>query len=449
MNGFGRICVVLLFSITATIVSAQNDNPGPADVAPHPQESDNTQYLQTEPLPLSGAQEVTLGSTESPNFLFPSLRVFQMLETNPAGPGTPAASATAVYGGVILQRDRRRSQTRLRFGGGETFYPSQSRLNSNYENLSVEQTIAWRRWEFLFASELFHSPRTNFGDLEHYTRPAQLIDETGISQLVIPDQSIFTQQLARLSVSSLGEARYRLGSQTSFTASVGFSELRFLVGGLANVNQFTFLTGINHALNARDTVTLAYGHNVFDLHGITHSIDVDFVEAVYGHQLTGKLLFDMSLGPEVLHDAFGSGRHLFVGGHSSLEYKAAKGDLMLTFLRSITAGSGVLLGAQTNTIELSVSRTLSRNWAGSASLGYARNANLENASGEKSEPLLGGYAGLMIARRLSSGASLFFSYNLQRQNLGGPCLIAGCSPGLRRDQIMGGIDLDLRPIHIR
>jgi len=322
-------------------------------------------------------------------------------------------------------------------------------LNSNYESLSVGQTIGWQRWEFRFASELFHSPRTNFGDLEHFTRPAQLIDETGISQLVIPDQSIFTQQLARLSVSSLGEAQYKLGSQTSFTASAGFSELRFLVGGLTNVNQFTFLTGINHALNARDTVTLAYGRNIFDLHGITHSIDADFVEAAYGHQLTGKLLFDMSLGPQVLHDAFGPGGHLFIGGHSSLEYKAARGDLMLTFLRSITAGSGVLVGAQTNTIELSEALTLSRNWTGSASLGYARNANLENANGQKSKPLLGGYAGLMIARRLSSGASLFFSYNLQRQNLGGPCLMGGCSAGPRRDQIIGGIDLDLHPIHIR
>jgi hypothetical protein len=118
-------------------------------------------------------------------------------------------------------------------------------------------------------------------------------------------------------------------------------------------------------------------------------------------------------------------------------------------LRSITAGSGVLVGAQTNTIELLGTRTLSRKWTGSAQLGYARNAYLQNVNGQKPKPLLGGFAGLTISRTLSSFASVFFSYNLQDQNPGVRCLVASCIAGLHRYQIIGGLDLRLRPIEIR
>jgi hypothetical protein len=442
---------VLLLLFVAPIVRAQDDSPKPAGAGPYP-EGQQPETIQTEPLPLSGAQEITLGSPQSQNLLAPMLRIMQTFDSNPAGATTDSASAasgTNIYGRVVLQRERQRSETRLRFGGGETFYPSLPNLNSNYQNFSIAQIIRLHRWTFLFASELFHSPRTNFGDLEHYTTPAQLIDETGLSQVSLPTQSIFTQQLSRLSISELGEARYRLGSQTSYTASAGFSQLRFLVGGLTNINQFTFLTGINHALTERDTVTLAYGHNVFDLQGISDSIYADFVEASYGHLLTGKLLFDASVGPELFKGAFGSGRRVFIGGHSSLEYKTATGDLAFTFLRSITAGSGVLVGAQTNTIELVGTRTLSRKWTASAQLGYARNAYLQNVNGQKNKPLLGGFAGLTISRTLSSFASLFFGYNLQDQTRGDTCLVASCIAGLHRYQIIGGMDLRLRPIDIR
>lgn len=449
MNRFGRICVLLLLFV-APIVRAQDDSPKPAGRGPYA-DAQQPEISQTEPLPLSGAQEITLGSPQSQNLLAPMLRIMQMLDSNPGGvtDSANAASGTAVYGRIVLQRTRQRSETRLRFGGGETFYPSRPHLDSNYQNFSIAQIIRSHRWMFLFASELFHSPTINFGDLEHYTTPAQLIDETGLSQVTLPTQSIFTQQLSRLNISELGEARYKLGSQTSLTSSVGFSQLRFLVGGLTNINQFTFLTGINHALTARDTVTLAYGHNVFDLQGINDSIHADFVEASYGHLLTGKLLFDVSLGPELFKDAFGSGRRLFIGGHSSLEYKTAAGDLAFTFLRSITAGSGVLVGAQTNTVELLGTRTLSRKWTGSAQLGYARNAYLQSVNGRKTKPLLGGFAGLTVSRTLSSFASVFFSYNLQDQNPGDPCLVASCISGLHRYQIIGGMDLKLSPIKIR
>jgi hypothetical protein len=54
---------------------------------------------------------------------------------------------------------------------------------------------------------------------------------------------------------------------------------------------------------------------------------------------------------------------------------------------------------------------------------------------------------LTISRTLGSLASLFFSYNLQDQNPGNPCL--NCVAGLHRYQVIGGIDLRLRPIAIR
>jgi len=226
----GRICVLLL-SFLPLVVCAQNDNLGPGEVVA-PQASDDGQQVHgspTEPLPLSGAQEITLRDPQDQNLLSPGVRVMQVFDSNPAGvnPNSESpADGAMVYGSLVFQLERKRSETKLRFGGGGTFYPSQSNLNSNYQNLSFAQMITLRRWSFLFASELFHSPKTNFGDLDHYTGPA-LIDETGMSQVVLPNQSVFTQQLSRLSFSNVGEARYRLGSRTSLTASAGYSQLRF------------------------------------------------------------------------------------------------------------------------------------------------------------------------------------------------------------------------------
>jgi hypothetical protein len=446
VNTFGRACVFLLLFVTP-IVRAQDDSPKPAGRGPGP-DMQEPEVSEAEPLPLSGSQKITLGGQQGQNFLAPILRIMEMFDSNPhlGNNSATGASGTVVYGKVILQRERERSETRLRFGGGETFYPSQPQLNWNYENFSLVQIIRLPRWTFLFAGELFHSPTINFGDLEHYTTPAQLIDEGGLSQITLPTQSIFTQQLSQLNVSELGEARYRLDSQTIVTASVGCSQLRFLVGGLTNTDEFIFLTGINRALTTRDTITLAYGHNVFDLQGVGPSIDADFVEGSYGHLLTGKLLFDVSVGPQLFTDALGPGRRLFLGGHSSVEYRAPAGNLAFTFLRSITAGSGVLLGAQTNTIELVGTRTLSRKWTGSAQFGYARNAYLQKVHGQREKALLGGFAGLTISRTLGPLASLFLTYNLQQQDAGNACLT--CATSLHHYQIFGGIDLRLRPIEI-
>ena len=75
MNRFERIGVLLLLFV-APIVRAQDDSPKPAGRGPYP-DVQQPETSQTEPLPLSGAQEITLGSPQSQNLLAPMLRIMR------------------------------------------------------------------------------------------------------------------------------------------------------------------------------------------------------------------------------------------------------------------------------------------------------------------------------------------------------------------------------------
>jgi hypothetical protein len=91
----------------------------------------------------------------------------------------------------------------------------------------------------------------------------------------------------------------------------------------------------------------------------------------------------------------------------------------LSYSRYSTAGSGLFYGAETDRLDLSFDRRLTRSWSGSINPGYSHNTRLSQgtATGTKgSYDAL--YLGAGIRRSLGRYADINLNYSLQQQRVG-------------------------------
>lgn len=130
-----------------------------------------------------------------------------------------------------------------------------------------------------------------------------------------------------------------------------------------------------------------------------------------------------------------------------MTHATERGSLGLSYDRALTGGSGVLLGAQTNLVQLTAQRVLTRAWQGSMSLGYATNRSVAvSGAGTNLVPLRSWYAAAKIARRLDSG-SLFLGYGIRSQNgYAGACTGAGCGSSFIVQQLSLGFNWNFRSL---
>ena len=90
----------------------------------------------------------------------------------------------------------------------------------------------------------------------------------------------------------------------------------------------------------------------------------------------------------------------------------------------LAAGSGVFLGATSNTFSGSVHHQFTRFWVGSVNGGYALNNSLAPAGGATTS-FNNWFIGANLGQRIGQHAELNFNYGVQRQ---GPvaCPVASC-----------------------
>jgi hypothetical protein len=111
------------------------------------------------------------------------------------------------------------------------------------------------------------------------------------------------------------------------------------------------------------------------------------VEFSYSRRVTGKLTFQIAAGPQVAFSNIpitslnsigtmattGQTTQIYFTMNSTLQYQLKRTSLNLTYIHSLTGGSGVLPGAASNLVTGTASRQLSRELNGTLSVGYSRN----------------------------------------------------------------------------
>ncbi len=476
---FGTVTVSLSLCVCAAWAQKKESAPSspvapylPLDSRSNPSQVDerisstletNTAPLAPDKRPLSGAQELALGSVPtSHSFLLPSFQYAQIFDTNVFGlADTPKRGLlSTLMGRMVLRREWGRYQLNANYAGGGFFSSTRSDMNAAFHQFSFAQTITGPRWTLLLADQIEYLPESSFGfgafaglggsGLGSGGVGAPL---SGLSPAFLPSQTTLTGRARRVSNTFVGEVDYTVSQRSSFTVSGSYAILHFRNPGFIDSNHAMFRAGYNYALTGRDSLAIIYGLGVFRFGSVARDINDHLVQIAYGRRITAKLALQLAAGPQITrfhNDLSRIERQLFWTAQASLLYRLRNTNVGLSYLRYVTGGSGVLAGAETNAVQGTLGRQLSRMWSGFLGLGYAQNSSLRpTGTRPAGNNYNAWYANAGLSRELGRYASLNFSYGLQLQDSDVPlCIARGCGTNLVRHQIGLGFNWSFRPIRI-
>lgn len=404
--------------------------------------------------PLSGAQQLTLGSSEgSLNVLVPSFRFSQLFDSNSTlstvSPGYEGVSSFS--GSLKLRRSSETRELSLDYTGGGVFYSDRTNLNSSFHQFGVSQSISFRRWTLLLSDAFAYSPESPLGSAIGGFVPlgdiGRLGSLAGLNPSLTPSQNIFTDHTSRITNAAVGQIQYNLSARSSWTATAAYGILRFSDAALYNGDQFNFTTGYNRTLNAKDTVALTYTFGRFSFDSSNSDFNTHSAQLAYARRITGRLTAQLAAGPQitVMHNTQpGSENRVSWYGRGNLQYRRPKTEFNLGVTHGVNGGSGVLLGAESTAVQLGISRTLSRAWSTGITVQYARSKDLLAVARDFNS----GSAGVELRRSVGRYAGVYLSYTFQRQDAPFACTSLACSGNVLRHVIGFGFDWRFRPIRL-
>lgn len=422
--------------------------------------------------PLSGALEFSPGSVgRVRSYLLPSFQYTGYADTNSAfttAPGTLDTRSTLV-GSITLQRVWRRAQFNLDYAGGALLYGTRYDRNSTaplpsngmMHRLSFSQTFSSRRWTIFFGDSALYLPESpfgfaGFGGLESFgggLGGGYLSSAGQLSPMFMPSQTILTGTARRVSSASIAQVQYNAGSRSAITATGSYGILHFLDSGFISSEYWTVLTGYNHAVTRKDTVAITYAHSWVRFSGVNREILNRGLMLSYGRRITGKLALELSAGSlvnMVAKPMGGSTTHAFWSTYDSLQYQFRKGNLGFSFMRYMTGGSGLLLGAETNLAQMTLGHQLPRRFFGSLSLGHAYSQSLtQDRAAQRDFKYESWQGGSSLSREFGPHTSVYLNYDVQRQISNNPsCFGNNCGRVTLRHVAGVGINLHSRPVRI-
>jgi hypothetical protein len=270
----------------------------------------------------------------------------------------------------------------------------------------------------------------------------------GFRQDLIPNQTILTNAAARVSTATFAQTSYALGYRSSLTFFGTYGALHFLDGGFQNSSSVAAGAGYNYLLSPLNSMSVSYGFSRFMFAHLPGGADSHRVQLSFARRITGRLSFQVGAGPDiqVYRSALaGPGTLLSWAMNAGLNYQLRSWQTGLNYSHSLTGGSGVLPGAETDAFSGNLSRSFG-NWQGGLTLGYARNHALQQTSASAITPQ-GWFAGVQASHRFVSFGSLYASYNVSRQStLSTICSLPACGTGGLTQTISVGYNWGFRPI---
>jgi hypothetical protein len=397
---------------------------------------------------LAGAAPFTLGSLQrTVNVFDPVISVSGVGQVVPGTTGKTTVTGNSVASGS-LNFNRTWSEYRFTtlYNGGETFnlgYGSATEFfgvtspHYQFHNLTISQQADWARWHVLIRDDFNASPGATFsgqgiGGPGLASQFTSLLGGslTSFAQSFLPSENINTGEAMRYRDSVLGQAQYSFSRRAEVTFAASYGLLHFTVPGFQNSEMLDVQAGYDYLLDPWDSIAILASYGKIDYTG-TGKYTTDYVGALaYGRKVTGRLAFQAAVGPQEIQMTVPGGGvgnfHLwFVSANSSLTYKRRRGGVAFSFVRGLTGGSGLFLGATSDTATASGQYQLSRHWSGSINGGYSLNYSLVPAGGT-SVQFNNWFAGANLGRQIGSHVAINFNYGALEQNNPTGCTVATC-----------------------
>ena len=404
-------------------VGVESTSKAPNTTAPPP-----VQEKTIEKEPLSGARWLGLGSLGGGrSYLQPSFSFSQGGDMDVKGPNVTRAQSQ-VNAGVMLRREWQRYLIDLDYSIGGVVYSTQQNKAALVQGLGLSQTISLRRWTFTVSDHFSYLPESGYG--------APLLGNVGNgafggggigggiingNPLYNPAQTIITNNGNRISNSATGQVQYDFSRHLSFTGSAGYGILRFLDNGtgLLESNTLTAQGGVNYAFNRFDNVAVTYSLQQTSFKGVSGGLDSHTVQLSYARRITGRMVLQFGAGPQYrdfnIPGQIPNNRFSWTAT-SRVLYAMRDMDLAFAYSRFSTNGSGVLLGASTDNVDLTANRKIGRNWSGTIGGGLALNRSLaQSLAGTNPSKFRTWHTNASFGRRVGRSMNLSLTYNYQEQ----------------------------------
>ncbi len=224
--------------------------------------------------------------------------------------------------------------------------------------------------------------------------------------------------------SVFGQAEYSFSRRSAVTFAASYGLLRFQGTGFVDSTMMDAQVGYDYLLDPSNSIALLGSYGKIEYTG-TGVSTVDYVGALaYGRKITGRLAFQIAAGPQEIQSILpgGSGNfHLLgVSVNSALTYQRRRNRVSLDFMHGLSGGSGVFLGATSNTFSFADSYQFSRHWTSTVNAGYALNNSLAPA-GVPTPQYDNWFAGADLGRQVGQHMAINFNYGAMRQNNPASC----------------------------
>ncbi len=424
--------VMLVVALCVPALWAQRVNPvGPA--APIGEDEESSSKQLDEPVknapkpdtrPLGGAETFSLGDLmEGRKYFRFNVNVSQRAETT----GNADYSGMSSLNGTFeLRRSLPTSDLVAEYRGGGFLHTDDSALNSSFHFLSVRQAWQKGRWNFLLGDQLNYAPDSPYSltMAGHFLNIAFNVGgQSQISPIFIPGQHIITGRTTRFGNSAIGQVQYRLGPRTSVFATGGYGFLNFSDPAFTDFTQKNAILGFERQISAADSLGVNYGFGRFVFSQGSGRINNHTVRLAYGRRITSRMAMELAGGPQIslFNDPIlGPTQRLYWTASGSLVYTLGRSRFGVSYRRELNGGSGVLAGAQGDSVTGSWNRRLTSRWDMDLNLGYSRNKGLRGFTTSALRPTFDTeYGSIRMNRKLASDRSLYFGYYATHQTSAG------------------------------
>jgi hypothetical protein len=423
-------------------------------------DQDPATNLNPDIYPLTGVQNPTLGVAGfRHSYWVPGLQYGNTVRSSALNQPTSSGWNTTsfVAGNLSLLEAWSRAQLSVNYSGGGSFSSNSAQGISSFQQLGLVQMFDWGRWQLYFLDQFSYLPETQFGfgagtglSIPGVSGPLAP-PLPGLQNAYVPNQSIFTTFGPRYSNAFATQVAYTVSPRGSITAAGSYGILRFIEPGNVESDTTNFNMGYNYALTRGDTLGVQYRFSGYRYIGNPQAFNDQVVQFMYGHKITGRIALQLFGGPEVTTfrvPVNNSSNRVSGSGGANLTYALNRGSLTLSYIHGVSGGSGVFTGANTDQLQSTLGRQLSRQWSGSLNFGYSRNGSISSSASSQAYNSL--YVGGGLSRPLGRNANFTVGYTAQIQTSNQAVCAAGtCSTNFTLHEITLGLQWHTRPFVLR
>ena len=357
---------------------------------------------------------------------------------------------TSLSGHVELHRMRAGTDLSVRYVGGGYIDTRNSNFDSTYHQFEATDTIQFRRWSLRLDDVFSYLPESSFGFGGDGLGGGVGTGLTYVNPFILPNQSILTNQGKRISNEAVALVQFDATPRSSWTFTGSYGLLHFTNTLNLDSSDTAFSVGYNYQMSPRDVIGFSYVFNAFRFSPAIQSINDSSIQAIYGHHITERLMFQAGAGPDIysLTALLGpaNATHFSWAANASLAYQVGHATLNGSYSHGVTAGAGVLAGSSSNVVQVGASRPFGQFTTAFVSAGYASNGSLPLTN-----PTTINYrtvnASVGLNRKFSRNLSVYANYNFTHQiTNASACVGEGCANPFASNQIRVGFSWDMRPL---